>query len=168
MAGSKPACFTGSLQNGYLQKLFLDIESIVAGTNFEESLYIAVDSCDVLLALIGNSWKSGPDGVPRIQRADDFVQREIARALTHGATVIPVLLDGAAMPSPGDLPPDLAELSYRQALPLRKESLLGDVARLSREQCRFLKREQPEVADERSSVLAEQIAGLQRSERVKR
>lgn len=83
----------------------------------------AVASCDVLLALIGHYWltPSGPY---------DAVRREIESALTHGVPVIPVLVDGARMPAPGELPPGLASLAQRPPLGLGAASPELDVSRL--------------------------------------
>ena len=83
----------------------------------------AVASCDVLLALIGRYWltAAGPD---------DSVRREIEPALTCGVPVIPVLVDGARMPAPGELPPSLAGLAQRPPLGLGATRPDLDVDRL--------------------------------------
>jgi hypothetical protein len=83
----------------------------------------AAGSCDVLLALIGRYWltPAGPD---------DVVRREIESALAHGVPVIPVLVDGARMPAPGELPPSLAGLAQRPPLALGAASPELDVSRL--------------------------------------
>ena len=46
------------------------------------------------------------------------MRREIAGALGRNVLVIPVLLKGAAMPDPRDLPSDLATPAQRQAIEL--------------------------------------------------
>ena len=83
----------------------------------------AAGSCDVLLALIGRYWltPAGPD---------DVVRREIESALAHGVPVIPVLVDGARMPAPGELPPSLAGLAQRPPSGLGAASPELDVSRL--------------------------------------
>jgi hypothetical protein len=77
----------------------------------------------VLLALIGRYWLT-PAGL------DDVVRREIESALAHGVPVIPVLIDGARMPAPGELPPSLAGLAQRPPLGLGAASPELDVSRL--------------------------------------
>jgi hypothetical protein len=83
----------------------------------------AVASCDALLALIGHYWltPAGPD---------DAVRREIESALAHGIPVIPVLVDGARMPTAAELPPSLAGLARRPPLGLGAASPELDVSRL--------------------------------------
>jgi hypothetical protein len=83
----------------------------------------AAGSCDALLALIGRYWltPAGPD---------DVVRREIESALAHGVPVIPVLVDGARMPAPGELPPSLAGLVQWPPLGLGAASPELDVSRL--------------------------------------
>jgi hypothetical protein len=41
-------------------QLFLDIDGIPAGTNFETVLDERLKACDVLLAVIGPQWRSAP------------------------------------------------------------------------------------------------------------
>ena len=65
----------------------------------------ALSSCDVLLALIGPRWLNAQAAQGRrIDDAADFVRLEIATALAGSITVVPVLLGGAAIPRPADLP----------------------------------------------------------------
>ena len=46
----------------------------------------------------------------------DFVRIEIESALEREIPVIPILIDHTRMPSQADLPPSLAELTYRNAI----------------------------------------------------
>jgi hypothetical protein len=134
--------------------LFLDIESITPGADFKNSLDVALDSCDVLLALIGKAWNGEAGSPPLLERPDDFVRMEISSALVRGTPVIPVLLDGAEMPPAAHLPADLEALSFRQALSLTEETKLQDVARLARELVTLLNRERTHKAGSSSSTLA--------------
>lgn len=115
--------------------VFMDIDSIPLGADFRRILKGWVDQCDVLLALIGQSWASGTDprtGQPRLKNAGDFVRIEIAEALARDIPVVPVLLDGAPMPDPAHLPDDLKDLVYRHAEFVKYENFDDDVARLIR------------------------------------
>lgn len=91
---------------------FLDLASIPPGADFlleiERSL---ADACAVLV-LIGPRWLDLRDeqGRRRLDDPDDFVAAEIAKALSLGVPVIPVLLGGAAMPAAADLPEPLQTL----------------------------------------------------------
>lgn len=111
-------------------QVFKDVDNINPGDDFVERLTQAVGSCDILLALIGRQWLEITDatGQRRIDDPADFVRLEISTALGRGVRVIPILVDGAAMPRPEALPEDLAALSRRQAVPL--DPVTFDTSRL--------------------------------------
>jgi predicted ATPase/class 3 adenylate cyclase len=98
------------------QNVFIDVEGIQPGANFEDVLKDAVTRCDLLLVLIGRLWlEPGLDGTRRLDDPRDYVGFEIAHALTIGKRTIPVLLDGARFPSAGELPERVAGLAKLQA-----------------------------------------------------
>ena len=66
----------------------------------------------------------------RLFRDDDYVRHEIATALARNIPVIPVLVRGAKMPTPESLPPDLAQLSFRNAVEITDPDFDHDVGRL--------------------------------------
>ena len=80
-------------------QVFKDVDSIELGDDFAEVITTAVESCEVLLALIGNRWltATGRDGRRRLDDPNDFVRVEIEVALTRDVRVIP---------SPGGRGPD--------------------------------------------------------------
>ena len=112
-------------------ELFMDID-IAPGLHFGRALTDAVSSCDVMLVLIGPSWLDAmdDDGNPRLQNPRDWVVQEIEAALARDVTVIPVLVDGARMPLPEQLPEQLESLAFRQAISLRHESFNTDITSL--------------------------------------
>ena len=89
--------------------VFMDVDTIEAGVDFVEVLQNAVQSCDVLVALIGRSWLNIKDeaGKRRLDNPEDFVRIEIAAALDRDIRVIPVLVDGVPMPRSTELPDNL-------------------------------------------------------------
>jgi predicted ATPase/class 3 adenylate cyclase len=96
--------------------VFIDVENIQPGANFEDVLKETVSRCDTLLVLIGRLWlEPGLDGTRRLDDPKDYVGFEIAHALATGKRTIPVLLDGARFPSPGELPDRVAGLAKLQA-----------------------------------------------------
>lgn len=109
--------------------VFLDCESIRAGTDFVTELLARVRSARVVLAVIGPDWLSATDPVSgrrRIDDPNDWIRRELVESYTHGVRVIPVLIDQTELPSAADLPSDIAALSRGQALRLRgRESSAG-------------------------------------------
>ena len=112
--------------------VFKDVDSVELGEDFVEVITNAVGSCDVLLALIGDRWLSATDdeGRRRLDDPNDFVRIEIEGALQRGVRVIPILVDGARMPRPGELPPSLAGLARRQALDLSPRHFDTDTDRV--------------------------------------
>jgi hypothetical protein len=101
-----------------------DVDSIQLGNDFADVIAAAVTSCDVLLALIGHQWLAAAPG------GDDYVRVEIEAALTRGVQVIPVLVDGARMPTAAELPPGLTLLAQRPPLSLGAANPEGDVSRI--------------------------------------
>ena len=113
--------------------VFRDVETIQPGMDFVDVINQALQSCGVLLAVIGPRWISAQDsaGRRRLDNPDDFTRLEIATALKRSdVRVIPVLVEGAQMPEPGDLPEDLRALARRNALELTDNRWNYDVSRL--------------------------------------
>lgn len=121
-------------------RLFMDIASIPPGAEFASAIVSWIKQCDVLLAVMGESW-SGPrdqkTGLRRLDDPEDLVRVEIRTALENGKTVVPVLLDGASMPKAEDLPRDLHGLLHLNARRLRFDAfddyaprLVADLGRL--------------------------------------
>jgi hypothetical protein len=102
------------------ERVFMDVDDIAPGQNFAAALRSNVDAAAVVLVMMGPAWlaAAGDDGRRRLDDEQDFVRFEIATALQRGKRVIPILVNGAAMPAAGSLPPDLQPLALCQALPL--------------------------------------------------
>ena len=99
--------------------VFMDIDSIPFGLDFREHIQDSLDRCDILVAIVGPRWAT-PDESGRLRLTDetDWVRIEIEAALAKKIPVIPVLIDGAALPAPADLPEGLRNLAFRQAAPV--------------------------------------------------
>jgi dipeptidyl aminopeptidase/acylaminoacyl peptidase len=113
-------------------QVFMDVDTIELGVDFAEVITRAVSTCTVLLAVIGPHWltATGEDGGRRLDDPDDIVRLEVGAALERGVRVIPILVEGAAMPRRHQLPDSLAPLARRNALAVRHESFRYDVERL--------------------------------------
>lgn len=105
--------------------VFMDTETIQPGANFTERLRREIESSDVLIALIGKHWLGR-----RLREPEDYVRAEIQLALGHKLLVIPVLVQGAGMPSIAKLPESISELGHRNALELSDSRWRHDFARL--------------------------------------
>ena len=113
-------------------QVFIDVDAIEPGVDFAEEIFRAVAACKVLLAIIGPAWLTATDerGGRRLDDPDDIVRLEIEAALARDVRVIPILVEGAVMPTRQDLPESLAGLTRRNALVIRHESFRYDAGRL--------------------------------------
>lgn len=113
-------------------EIFRDVDDIEDGVDFVETIDRALASCVALLAVIGPRWISIIDnkGRRRLDDPNDFTRTEIAAALKRNVRVIPVLVDGAVMPDPDELPDDLKLLARRNARELTDKRWEFDVQQL--------------------------------------
>jgi len=109
--------------------VFLDVAAIEVGRDFRKAIDESVASCGVLLAVIGKNWidARNEEGHRRLDDPSDFVRLETASALKRDIPVIPVLVHGARMPRPEQLPADLKELAYRNGVELTHARWRSDV-----------------------------------------
>lgn len=101
--------------------VYMDVDSIPAGSDFRDHIRDAVQSCDVLLVVIGDHWlgRDVTDSRRRIDDDADFVRLEIEAAIQSGIPVIPVLVGMAEMPRADDLPGSIRDLAFFNATALR-------------------------------------------------
>jgi predicted ATPase/class 3 adenylate cyclase len=101
--------------------VYMDLDSTVPGADFADVIEQTIAQCDALIAVIGRDWVSALRPSRRARHADgseDWVRREIAAALARNIRVIPVLVQGAKMPSSAELPDDIKGLARRHAIEL--------------------------------------------------
>ena len=86
------------------QRLFMDIETMdyIEG-DFRKQIQRFIVLCDTVLVVIG------PDWLPELKRRmgtgePDWVRVEVEFAFLHDKRVIPVLINGASMPTSEDVP----------------------------------------------------------------
>jgi hypothetical protein len=105
----------------------MDVEDIAPGQDFADKIEATISACQAVVVVIGPGWvadlKSRSGG-------EDFVRHEVSVALRRRAAVIPVLVGGAGMPKPADLPEGMAALVRHQALEIRDITFDADVKRL--------------------------------------
>jgi len=113
-------------------EVFIDVDSIPPGVDFEEHIQRSIEACDVVLVLIGDNWLDRDDSERRrIDEPGDFVRLEVAAALEREKTLIPVLVEDARMPRAADLPEELTALARRNAIELSDRRWRDDVDRLA-------------------------------------
>ena len=111
-------------------RVFMDL-SIPPGTDFVQAIEGSVRSATAVIVVIGPAWVVNAEGKRRLEDPGDFVALEVAAALKENDLVIPVLVGGATMPKPEDLPEHIRSLSRREALELSDQRWDYDVGRLS-------------------------------------
>jgi TIR domain len=114
--------------------VFMDVAGIEPGQDFRKAIDQRVASCSVLLAVIGQHWLDARDGsgARRLDDPGDFVRIELASALRGNIAVVPVLVRGSRMPREDELPDDLKDLAYRNAVELTHARWKSDIQLLIR------------------------------------
>lgn len=115
-------------------QLFLDIDKVDPGLDFKKVVAEKLQACKVLLVVIGPNWLLSPDesGARRLDDPRDLVRLEIEAGLEREIRVIPVLVDGARMPTEEHLPHTLRPLAHRNAVRLEHERFASDADGLVR------------------------------------
>jgi TIR domain-containing protein len=113
--------------------VFMDVDHIQPGEDFREHIRQVLDHCDVVIAIVGAEWQElDGSGKSRLHDENDWVRLEISAALSRKIPVVPVLIDGTKMPKSNDLPPELADFAFRQAIPFDTEDFKNQMLRLIR------------------------------------
>ena len=124
-------------------RVFLDKDTLKAG-KWKDQIEQALGDCNIVLVVIGRGWLNAQDdeGRQRLMSEDDVHRREIALALARpDVTVIPVVVDGATMPKPDQLPQNIRDLIQQQSRAIsdnaahRKmdlDGLMADIRRVGR------------------------------------
>jgi hypothetical protein len=109
--------------------VFMDVAAIQPGRDFRKSIDQSLSACGVFLSLIGKSWLTAKDasGQRRLDDPADFVCIETAAALKRDIPVIPVLVQGASAPKADQLPDDLKELAFRNAVEITHARWASDI-----------------------------------------
>jgi len=110
----------------------MDVHALDPGDPFPLRIQTELQSCDVVIALIGHNW-GGQDfsnGRSRIEDPSDFVRAELTMAIDNGLSIIPVLVDGSEISK--TLPSPLTELLRRHTMPLHHQTFDADVESLYR------------------------------------
>lgn len=109
------------------ENVFFDVDkaSIPPTSDFPDALHTGVQGAEIFLAVIGPGWISTVN-CSRLQDEKDYVRRELQQALNRKQAgekldILPLLVGDVSMPTPGQLPPELARFSTLQPHTLRRE-----------------------------------------------
>jgi hypothetical protein len=96
-------------------RVFMDVEDIPFGSDFRDHIRNELLRSDVLLVIVGREWLGKDGDGARIQSETDPVRIEVETALQNSIPVIPVLVNGAQIPEPSDLPESLRSFAFLNA-----------------------------------------------------
>src|SRR4051794_24409831 len=112
--------------------VFRDLDAIPPGARFRDYVEKKISESDVLILLIGKAWASYTDetGRRRLEQPRDPVRVEVETALRLGVPIIPVRVEGAPMPTEGDLVPSIYDLLESNPAEISDSGWKYDVDRL--------------------------------------
>ena len=97
--------------------VFRDVDNIPLGVDFREHINTVLARTDITLVVVGKRWFGPlPRRRRRIDDPTDPVRVKVETALRNGMPVVPVLVEGGAMPNIDQLPDSLKEFVYRNGL----------------------------------------------------
>jgi hypothetical protein len=115
------------------ENVYRDLDSTAPGADFAEVIDHTIAKCDALVAVIGRNSSLATRHWSRRRQMDDsrdWVRREIAAALERNIRVIPILVEGAQMPSADELPRDIQMLTRRHAVELSETAWTAQINQL--------------------------------------
>jgi hypothetical protein len=96
--------------------VFMDIDNIPFGVDFRNHVKSVLMRGDIMVAVIGKGWLARQaDGRSRLADETDPVRVEIEAALQRQIPIIPVLVQGAEMPKPAELPATMEKFAFYNA-----------------------------------------------------
>jgi hypothetical protein len=101
--------FKDLTEHGY--DVFLDVHGLASG-DFEHRILAEIAARTHFVVILE------PGSLDRTADPDDWVRREIAHALSTDRVVVPILAGGFTFRSAPGLPPDIAAIAARNAVPL--------------------------------------------------
>jgi len=112
--------------------VFLDVQQIAPGVNFIKALEREIDRSDVLVLIIGPHWLSGSETSTknRLLDPEDFVRKEIGRAMASSVPIVPVLVGGGHLPAAEEVPEVLRGILSAPPVTLRAATFEADAAAL--------------------------------------
>jgi pterin-4a-carbinolamine dehydratase len=126
----------------------MDTGSIAPGSDWPESIQAALAGAAILMAVVGPDWlRAGSDdyGLRPIDKASDWVRKELEYALDAGKLLVPVLVRDATLPPATVLPTTLHRFVTKEALAIRSQYWDHDVKLLLRQ----LEQSSGAITDER-------------------
>ena len=108
-------------------EIFEDFGSIGVGQDFENLIYRGISGCDLFVPLIGMNWLDILKE-KAINHDNDVLVREVRDAIHLDKEILPVLVDGATMPSARDLPKSIRPLHRKNGVPIQSDNSDDEIA----------------------------------------
>jgi hypothetical protein len=99
-------------------KVFMDVSGIPYGADYREHIQGVFHDTKLVLAIVGPEWVGKNANGARIQEKLDPIRVEISTAMQLKLRILPMRIDSAKMPDADELPEDIREFAYRNAMPL--------------------------------------------------
>ena len=114
------------------KSIYWDIDNIPPGDDFLNAIDNTLASCDLALLVIGPKWLDAADasGHRRLDNGNDFHRLEIERAIKLDKRLIPLLVNGATLPTADSLPPSMRAITTKNAFDISDKRFDFDSAKL--------------------------------------
>jgi hypothetical protein len=100
-------------------RLLFDVDTIPIGADFHQHIMRYLIECGVVLVVIGPNWARRRESLFKGNKEQiDYVETEVRAAIELQLPIIPVLIDGAKIPSRSALPKPMKALTKINGLPL--------------------------------------------------
>jgi Tol biopolymer transport system component len=119
--------------------VYMDVDTIAPGDDFRTAIATTLARSDVVLVIIGPEWLTVTDehGKRRLDDRADVHRNEVVSALNREVRIIPVLVGGATMPEPSDLPAPMRQLAFRNAVEIDDRHFRSHLESLEESLARF-------------------------------
>ena len=87
------------LKSRFSDQVFFDVDSIKPGADFHEVIEDTFSKCGAAVVLIGKRWLERDQAMPPFGDSKDVITQEIRIAMESKLPIVPVLIDGASMPT---------------------------------------------------------------------
>ena len=112
-------------------QICMDIFAIPGAVDYREYIERTLDSSALVLAVIGPNWVTATDERGRrLDDPDDVLRKELEFALERNVRMIPVLVQGAAMPRSSDIPKSLRSIVDRYPHAIHTSTYTSDIGNL--------------------------------------
>ena len=121
-------------------RIVMDVDTIPIGSNYVTAVGEMMKSASVVLVVIGPNWTRALRERQSTSFGNtlDFVGTEISLALSQNLLTVPVLVDGANLPSETEVPESMRDLFSRNAFFISNSRWHADVTKLNESLDRLL------------------------------